>query len=361
MTTALTIHGWGAVTPVGLTAAQTCAAIRAKITGFRELVFGLPPEEPQLAAPVPAKWTLRRTPADWLSNLASKAVAECLRDERPNSLHTVLLVALPEDFRQHPAALGLAERPFIRRIESRLRLRFHPRSGLLSGGPASVFQALGVAQVLFKDPSIHYCIVGGTDSFVNHADIQRLRVANRLHNSSNPQGLVPGEGASFLLVSPNQRWRTFRPLAQVLGVGSAVESETVLGPKFSVGQGTRSALSDAVAEIDGGEPSLEFVTSTFNGERYGAWESLIARTRFYRTRKERIEVIYPAMSVGEIGTAAPALTAIVAATAIARGYAPGTRAMCEASSDEGLRAACVIGPSPEPPAFSGPGLRASKD
>ena len=101
------------------------------------------------------------------------------------------------------------------------------------------------------------------------------------------------------------------------------------------------------------------MTSTFNGERYGAWESLIARTRFYRTRKERIDIIYPAMSVGEIGTAAPALAVIVAATAIAKGYAPGTRAMCEACSDEGLRAACVIGPSPETTAVSGPRPRAT--
>ena len=37
MMPALTIHGWGAVTPVGLTAPQTCAAIRAKVSGFREL------------------------------------------------------------------------------------------------------------------------------------------------------------------------------------------------------------------------------------------------------------------------------------------------------------------------------------
>jgi hypothetical protein len=355
----LTIHGWGAVTPVGLTAAQTCAAIRAKVSGFREAVVGLPPEESQLVARVQAKWTLRKTPADWLSNLASRAIAECLRDEQPDSRHTVLMLAPPEEFREHPWATGSDEAPVIRRIESRLGLRFHPRSAVLSGGPASVFQALGAARTLFADPTVHHCIVGGMDSLINHNDIDRLRAANRLRDARNPQGLVPGEGASCILVSPTPRWRRFRPLAQVLGIGAANESDTVLGPRYSVGHGIRAALSTAVGETDGGEPSLEFVASTFNGERYGAWESLIARTRFYRTRKERIEIIYPAMSVGEMGTAAPALTVIVAATAMARGYAPGNRAMCEAASDEGLRAACVIGPSPEPPAFSGPGRRAS--
>jgi len=357
MTPALTIHGWGAVTPVGLTAPQTCAAIRARVSGFREVVVGLPPEESQLAARIQGKWTLRKTPADWLSNLASRAIAECLGDEQPDSRHTVLLIAPPEAFREHPGT-G-ADASVIRGIESRLGLRFHLRSAVLRGGPASVFQALRAARTLFADPTVHYCVVGGMDSLINRSDIGRLRAANRLRDSGNPQGLVPGEGASFILVSPTSRWLRFRPLAQVLGVGAAVESDTVLGPKYSVGDGIRAALSAAVAETDGGEPSLEFVASTFNGERYGAWESLIARTRFYRTRKERIEIVYPAMSVGEIGTAAPALAVIVAATAIARGYAPGNLAMCEASSDEGLRGACVIGPSPEPPAFSGPGRRAS--
>jgi 3-oxoacyl-[acyl-carrier-protein] synthase-1 len=81
-----------------------------------------------------------------------------------------------------------------------------------------------------------------------------------------------------------------------------------------------------------------------NGERYHAWDSVLASIRFYRTHRERLSVWYPAASVGDLGAATGALLLVVAATGIARGYAPGPLVMCEASSDEGLRAACAVVP-----------------
>jgi 3-oxoacyl-[acyl-carrier-protein] synthase-1 len=83
-----------------------------------------------------------------------------------------------------------------------------------------------------------------------------------------------------------------------------------------------------------------------NGERYYAWDSMLAFTQFYRTRREHLPVWYPAASVGDLGAAAGALNVIVAANAIARGFAPGPYVICESSSDEGLRAACVIAQAP---------------
>jgi 3-oxoacyl-[acyl-carrier-protein] synthase-1 len=355
----LTIHGWGAVTAVGLTASETCAAIRAAISGFREVSAGLLAPEPQIAAPVPAKWRLRRSPTGWLVNLASRAIDECLRDEQPDPRETVLALAAPEAFREHPAMADLATPVLIRSIESRLGLHFHPRSCVLSDGPAAVFRALHSAPSLFGDATVRHCIVGGVDSLVNEIDMSRLRAAGRLRDGQNPQGLVPGEGAAFVLVSPTSHWRRVRPLGQVLSTGVGMEPDNVLGPKYSLGDGMRAALSTAAAGIEGGEASVGFATSTFNGERYGAWEAMITHPRFYRKRREHIDVIYPAMSVGDVGTAASALAVIVAGMAIARGYAPGDLAMCEAYSDEGLRGACVIGPPLEPPAFSAPGCRAS--
>jgi 3-oxoacyl-[acyl-carrier-protein] synthase-1 len=355
----LTIHGWGAVTPVGFNSAQTSAAIRAGIPAFQERVVGLYPAEPQAVAPVIAKRFLKRTPADWLASLASRAIAECMADVQPNPKQTVLMIAPPEAFRGHPAVGDPHDSSIIGRIESRLRVRFHRRSCVIAGGPAAVFQALQTARGMFRDESIQHCLVGGVDSLINHVDLKRLAAAHRLRGSTNAQGLVPGEGASFILISQTPGWTRRRPLSQLIGIGISVEQNTVLGSKYSVGDGLRAALTQAVGEVDGGEPTLTFVASTFNGERYGAWEALIARPRFYRTRRERLEIMYPAMCVGEIGTAAPMLAIIVASTAMARGYAPGDRAMCETYSDEGLRGACVVGPSPDPPAFSGPGRRAN--
>jgi 3-oxoacyl-[acyl-carrier-protein] synthase-1 len=260
---------------------------------------------------------------------------------------TVLMVALPEQFRDSAPTNVLARSLFIRAVEARLQRRFHRRSLLLDGGPAAVFGAFVVAQQLLNDDStVRKCVIGGVDSLVNQFDIARLLSLGRIKNAANPQGLIPGEGASFLLVGGRRQRQSQAALGEVLGVGTGIEPNTVLGSRYSVGVGIRSALTSAVAAVGGGEASIDFVTSTFNGERYGAWEAMIARPRFYQTRRERLSIVYPAMSVGEIGTAAPALAVIAALTAIARGYAAGERAMCETYSDQGLRGACVIRGSP---------------
>ena len=229
---------------------------------------------------------------------------------------------------------------------------------MLEGGAAAVYRGLDIAATMLRDRTVHYCIVGGVDSLINEADLSRLSASHRLRGPTNAQGLIPAEGASFLLVSHNAQWRRLRPLGQLLGIGMGFETKSVLGEDYSVGDGLLDALSRAADQAHLDEAALAFVASTFNGERYGAWEAMIARPRFYRTRRERLELIYPAMSVGEMGTAAPAFAVIVACTAIDRGYAPGPQAMCEAASEEGLRGACVVGPSPSPPAFAGPGRRA---
>jgi 3-oxoacyl-[acyl-carrier-protein] synthase-1 len=86
-----------------------------------------------------------------------------------------------------------------------------------------------------------------------------------------------------------------------------------------------------------------FRVSDMNGERYRAWESLFLEARFYRSYRAHLPSWYFSHSVGDIGAASGALSIVLAATAFAQGYAPGRFAMCESSSDEGLRAGCLVG------------------
>jgi len=69
---------------------------------------------------------------------------------------------------------------------------------------------------------------------------------------------------------------------------------------------------------------------------------LIARPRFYRTRRERLATAYPAMTVGDVGAASGALALMLAADSFTNDYAPGPVAMCEVASEGGLRAAAVM-------------------
>jgi 3-oxoacyl-[acyl-carrier-protein] synthase-1 len=48
------------------------------------------------------------------------------------------------------------------------------------------------------------------------------------------------------------------------------------------------------------------------------------------------------MTIGEIGSAAGALSLLLAADSMDKGYAPGTIALCETASEGGMRAAVTI-------------------
>ena len=241
---------------------------------------------------------------------------------------------------------------FLEALQERLQIRFHPLSQTLRDGHAAVVEGIVVARNLFATTDVDYCVVGGVDSLLNYQDVERLKAANRLHEERNPQGVIPGEGAGFLAFHRPGLAIATRSIAQVLGVGISEEKDTVLGERFSTGVGLRNALELAAKDSSCLESQLTFRVSDMNGERYRAWESLIGSTRYYLTRRERMAVWYPAISVGDLGAAAGALTMIIAAIGISRGYAPGPYGMCESSSDNGLRAACVLAPAsgaPVPP------------
>lgn len=344
MTMPLLIVGWGAVTPVGLVGITTCAAIRAGICRFKELSITGDPLETIVGAQVPASWRLRLTDADWLLNLAVKAIEECLADEQPATARTAVFLCPPEPTRAHPGMAALAPAELLDALMRRLGVRISAHSAVLTGGPASTVAGLRRARALLEHDEITHAVVGGMDSLVNPRDVRRLQAEHRLAEEGNPQGLVPSEGAAFLLVSTARQRRRFRPLGFVLGTGMGQEPNTVRGDDFSIGEGIRSALREAVAEAGVAEAELGFVCSTFNGERYSAWESAIARAAFYRSRREALPVLYPAMAVGDMGTASGGLALLYGSMAIARDYAPGRLGMCEVSSDGGLRGACVIGP-----------------
>jgi uncharacterized protein (TIGR02270 family) len=185
------------------------------------------------------------------------------------------------------------------------------------------------------------CLIAGVDSLLNRTDVDRLHDAGLIHEPGNPQGIIPGEGAACLLVRRAGE-ATSGALARIIGLGQAHESKTVLGGSFAIGEGMCRALKSALADAGRREPQLSLRVSDMNGERYHAWDSMISTARFYRTRRERVDQIYPAAATGDLGAAAGALVVVIAAVNLYGGKAPGPLTMCEASSDEGVRAACVL-------------------
>jgi 3-oxoacyl-[acyl-carrier-protein] synthase-1 len=347
LTRPLYVVGSGAVTAAGLTAPQTCAAIRAGLTGFAAETLFEPFAAEQIVARIPSNWRLKRDPAQWIINLAIRAIREAVADASASaavpSERTALFLTPPESDRGHPCYDHIAPRDLLDRIATEGGLSFHPASRAFDGGPAAGLGTVELAGRLMAQGAVDQVILAGVDSLVNPTDLARLAGGNRLSGGGNSQGLVPGEGAAAVVLALRAPDTSQRPTCAILSSASAREENTVSSERFSQGQAMLSALREASrkGEADG-EPFVDFVISNANGERYAAWESMIARSRFYRTRRDRTPVAMAAMSAGETGCASAALALVLARDAFAADYAPGRVAMAEIASDNGLRTAAML-------------------
>ncbi|TPJ40066.1 hypothetical protein [Mesorhizobium sp. B2-6-5] len=337
----LYIAGSGAVTPAGLNAPQTVAAIRAGLSAFEEMLLSEPLGATQVVARIRAHSRLRRTDGQWLVNMAARAIGEALRSGMRVSETTAILLAPPESFRNHPAYADIAPPDFLTAVMSATGQKFHAASRATDGGAAASIGLLERASELVEQQGVEQVLLGGVDSLVNDTDLARLGRAGRLKGADNAQGLVPGEAAAFVRLTRSPEGKA-HVHAAIYGVGLAQEQDSVLSERYSQGRALLGALRDAVTGSGPSEPDIDFVISNSNGERYSGWEQLITRPRFYRTRREALATAFPAMTIGDIGAAGGALALMLAADSFVNDYAPGRTAVCELASENGLRAAAVM-------------------
>lgn len=330
MSDGLEIRGYGAVTAVGLSAAQTCAAIRAGIKRFSPIEAAvLDDDEPQIGARVSADPRLRASECEWLLNLAARALRECQLGPDVG-----LIWQLPEPHRGHPLSM-LDDAELLARLATLLGHPLSQHSRVLRNGAAGVVEGLGLASDLIGEAKLERCVIGGADSLLRKPDLDRLAINQRL------QGLVPGEGAAFVLVARSAPDSATERVT-IRGLGLGYEQATVLAGQRSVGDAFVSAFESATQAASVPESEVAFVVSNHNGERYDAWESSHANARCYRTRRERLPVIWPAASTGEIGVAGGALALLVAAVALEQAYGAGPTAAIHVRSDSDLRGVAIL-------------------
>ncbi len=338
----LEVLGGAALTCVGLTAAQTCAAIRAGVKRFSPIAAALfEDEDTQIGARVHADPRLRASEGEWLRNLAARALRECELDE-----DTALIWQIPEAHRGHELAADDDEAA-LARLAALLERPLSDRSRVLRSGAAGVVEGLGFAHELLAAGVVERCVIGGADSLLRPFDLDRLARDRRLIGGNQAQGLVPGEGAAFVIVGRAANGPEPSPRARVLGLGLGYERATVLAGQRSVGEAFASAFESALQQSGIAEAQIDFVAGNFNGERYDAWESAHANARCYRTRRERLPTMWPAASTGELGVAGGALALLAAADAIAQGYAVGPTASVQVRSEADLRGLALISAAPE--------------
>jgi len=328
------VLGAGMVTAVGSSALASCAAIRAKLTGFEEVPYTDIRSQPIIGAPVnfiasEAKGPLR------LADLAVPAIAECLEQIPASDLSRVALnIGMG-----HPSRPGPHHRYEVTATEVHRRLgsRFSRHSRVFLEGNLSTIHALEYSQLLLERGQADWCIVGGVDSLLDARQIIWLQRIGRLKRANKPDGLIPGEAACFLCVARDPHTPPSIRISSAAIERASPEEETDV---------RASALSRAMKRsIDGAGLRANDVAceiTDMTGERDIGVDHAIAVTRTFLEPRDRLHFWHPAMSVGAIGAAALPCAIGLAWAAAVRRFLPGSHAMCVALTESWASGAVVV-------------------
>jgi 3-oxoacyl-[acyl-carrier-protein] synthase-1 len=346
------ISAAGMVTPVGHTATQSCASIRAGLSRIAESPeFRVPDEKGHL---VPANCASVSGVTDGQRRflrhyrMAVRAFAEAisqagLDDHNLRDAGIYLCICEPDRIK------------IDSRIQDQLMLRICKTidvPDLTSGtqmfplGHAGVFGALQAAITDIAAGRIRYAIVGAVDTYLDEATLGWLADINRLKTDRTVNGIIPGEGAAFVVLEDRNAAlaRGASPLAQLDGVATAMESHGIYAETPCRGEGLTSSLQSTLAALPDGGVDTAVVVCDLNGERYRALEWGLTLGRALGSVRRSPAVWHPASSIGDPGAAAGAINLVMGALAVAKGYAPPGQVLVWGSSDEGLRGSAYLRP-----------------
>jgi 3-oxoacyl-[acyl-carrier-protein] synthase-1 len=352
----IAITGLHVVCPVGLTAAHSCAAIRAGVSRVAEYdgYFCLPPDGPLAEASEGAEPAMAgRVPllsddmggAERISQLARRSLQGIIAEtalRRQDLRRTALLVCLPAPD-EGVASWNLGPE-FVSQLCRLAGVGDWAMVKTIAEGPAGALQAMETARLLLVEGKIDFCLLLMADTLV---DAERLTIFDeswRLRSLRNPDGLLPGEGSVAILVesrlAAEQRRATIQGL---LGrVVSSKEQVTVQAERWS----TAKALSAAIRPLlEGPQGEVgRYTLCNLNGEAYRAHEWGLTQTCLARELPPVQALVHPAEAIGDAGVALAGILVACACMSFVHGYAPAKAALVWAGSDGGSRTALVVRP-----------------
>lgn len=333
----LSILACGMTTAVGLTAAASCAAIRARLDGFRETRFMARGGEWIVGAEVPLEEPWRGLPR--LARLVEGPIRECLAatDARPEQIPVFLCVAEPD----RPGRLDALDHDLFADICALLGMAFDPRSRVVPMGRVGAAVAIKEASRLISEQGVEWVIVAGVDSYLLAGTLPALDDRSRLLTPANSNGFIPGEaGAAILLASGNAG----AGLA-VLSLGLAIEEATIESEEPLRADGLTTAFRQALTTAGLAMADIGYRIGTMSGEQYWFKEFDLATSRVLRGRHEFMDIWHPADCIGETGAASYLCCIGLAFEAAIKHYASGNPVLLTASNDDRKRAALIAAAS----------------
>jgi 3-oxoacyl-[acyl-carrier-protein] synthase-1 len=333
----LAILGVGLVSGVGLTAAESCAAIRCGINNFQETWFISNSGDWLVGSEIELEEPWRGITK--LAKMTSRAVRECLdAAPGPDVGQIPLLLCTAEEDR--PGRFENLDRVLLDDIERELGNPLHPNSRVLAQGRVGGAVALLQARRMLLQRQCTRVVVAGVDSFLVDATLAAYDQVDRLLTPDNSNGFIPGEAAGAVLLGAWEEG-VETPLL-CCGLGFAREPAPLGSGKPLRADGLVQAIRAALAEAGRKLKDCDHRIADVSGEQYRFKEAALAITRLLRDRKVLFSLWHSADCIGEVGAATlPAMLAMLFMGA-RKDYLPGPVFLGHLGNDDEKRAAFVV-------------------
>ncbi|WP_188151032.1 hypothetical protein [Teredinibacter waterburyi] len=334
------------ITSVGIDSAMTAASVNAGVSAYQESCYYNKYHRPITAAWVPdaalppLHEDLRNIEIKGdekrLIQLSSVALAD-ITPWLPSKTPITLLLAGPESIPARPTPISS---DIIKSIGLQSGISFNSKSScFLPLGRSGVLYAIELAFEFLATNVDTYILVGGVDSYANTGLLAHLDSEDRIAAVDVNNGFVPGEAASFLLLS-KQPHKSFLPVS-LHRPGLSDESGHMYNNDVPcLGDGLATAVRDAHSYSDGS--LIDVIYSSMNGENEFAKEYGAMLIRNSRAFSEQLTHIHPADCYGDIGAASAAVLLSLSARSLSLNKNGASQQMVYCSSDMATRAAICL-------------------
>jgi 3-oxoacyl-[acyl-carrier-protein] synthase-1 len=342
---AIYIIGLGARTPVGVSAATTAAAVRAKINRLARHPYMID----QTGAPMVVS-RARYLPEDLegferFSGLAIPAALEALMplQQFASALPpTPLFIGLPAQRPGLPEKLAEKIANAFKNLAD-MPARFSEISTIACGHAAGLLAIEAAVRKIYTGEA-EICLAGGVESYLEPETLEWLDAEEQLHSDQNNWGFAPGEAAGLCLLSSRGAALKYHlsTSCQMLAIASAREKNVIKTDTVCTGAGLSAAFQSVLQSLDLNKEKINRIICDMNGERYRADEFgfTIVRTAEYFVEPGNFWA--PADCWGDVGAASGPLFVSLACYAARRGYSNGTLNLLWTSSETGERSAAVV-------------------
>ncbi|MEZ4302572.1 MAG: beta-ketoacyl synthase N-terminal-like domain-containing protein [Polyangiaceae bacterium] len=216
---------------------------------------------------------------------------------------------------------------------------------VVHGGRAGLFAALSAAMTALASGKVRMALAGGLDSSCDTASLRHLAAEKRVLGKENPDGLVPGEGAGFLLLAHKDAVSGLGPPLGRLVACATARDDRPFRDRRPLEATALTSVFRQLRQAGAARPRPQHLFSCQTGEGFWSRELSTAYLRNAELMPEPFRVTLVAASLGDAGAASPAIQIAMALHAFVprrRTAPPLTRALVYGSADNGLTGACAV-------------------